>query len=102
MFLFVPSTSKRNLLKEITRVLKPVPSIYPSNVYKDKPSCSPSLPLTRKPPAQRYSQEDESNLFENEFKINTFNDVDERLLAFLDDDYHITKYPDHVVFYKHR
>ena len=89
------NNARPRLIKELT----PVPSIYPLNVYETKPSCSPSVvPSSRKPPTERNSQEDESKRFENEFKINNFNNVDEKLLTFLDKDYNITKYPDHVVF----
>ena len=95
---FIKRNNERpRLIKE----LNPVPSIYPLDVYKDKPSCIPSVASSsRKAPTERNLHEDESNIFENKFKINSFNDVDEKLLEYLDCNYHIKKYPDHVVYYK--
>ena len=92
---------KRNDMRpRLIKHLIPVPTIHPKGVYDDKPSCLPSTSQSRKLPKQRFIQQDQTLQYQNDFKINHFHEVDESLLAFLDGDYRIERYDDHVVFYK--
>ena len=97
---FEPKYIKRN--KERSRLVNslfPVPTIHP-NVYEDKPSCIPTTSQPRKQPKERVFQEDELQKYKTNFLIESFSDINESLLEYLEKGFTYSKYDDHVVFYK--
>ena len=92
---------KRN--KEQPRLitnLSPIPTINPAGVYDKKTSCLPPITTTRRPPTQRIYQQDELSNYKSQFKIDSFEDVNESLLKLIDSEYKCSSYDDHVVFFK--
>ena len=91
---------RNNQRPRLNNHLNPVPTINPAGVYDEKPSCVPSTSQQRKPPKQRNLQEEQYPEYKKQFKVESFSEVDESLLAFLDNGYQCDKYENHVVFYK--
>ena len=84
----------------LIKKLLPVPTIQPAGVYDEKPSCKPTPTTSRKAPTQRIFQQDEMGKCEKTFKVCRFEDLDESLLDFHDNDYRYAGHGDHVVLFK--
>ena len=73
--------------------MKPVPTIFSDSIL-------PTATKQRKPPTIRVLQEDELEKFQNDDKIDQFDQLDESLLTDVEQGFSFMKKEDHVLFYK--
>ena len=64
----------------LIKKLLPVPTIHPSGIYDEKPSCMPTTPSTHKAPTQRVYL----------YTVRNFADINQSLLKFLPNGYKTT------------